>query len=125
MADSSDPTQVIHHLVIDVALQAALQAVTAAIPFLGFPVIKTVFFFIATQFSELLYKEIAKIITFEIISLETEAQQKAYEEAAARLKTILTQPSTQTPEEQNAEIEQAKEEFKKKLANLIHLHPMS
>jgi len=125
MADTTNTLdQVVHNLVINVALQAALNAIVVAVPFLGYPVIKTVFFFLATQFSELLYGEMSKLIVFNVIGIKEAQNQKAYQDAVDQLGKALAVKNNVITEQDHAKIQAAQEKFKNTFNDLIRLRPL-
>ncbi len=64
------------------------------------------------------YDALDRAVVFAIIDIETEAQRKAYDSAIADVKAMLARPN-RTPEE----IEKARVELEKRLADLISIHP--
>lgn len=95
-------------LVFDVVLTAALNAMSAAIPFLRLPVIKTIFNFVATKIANAIYEQLAMYVKFTLIDIKTAEQKNEYDKAVDALRLAK-------PEDVNL----AKEEFKKTLSNLI------
>lgn len=95
-------------LIFDVVLKAALNSISAAIPFLKLPVINTVFKFIVTKIVGVIYDEISRYVTFTLIDIKTKEQLNRYNQAVIELKTA-------SPEE----IENAKIKFRSTLSDLI------
>lgn len=121
MSDATDlADEMIHAAIYDVALKAAKASAVAEAPWLAWPVFSQVFDFLLGRFADWIYDALDKAIVFAIIDLETEAQRRAYDDAVAAFKSAL-QPATGVPDANV--IAQAEAEFKKRLADLIRLHP--
>lgn len=114
--DTAD--QIIQAAIYNVAVPAAKAAAVAEAPWLGAPVLSQVFDYLLGKFADWIYKALDQAVVFSIIDLQTEAQRKAYDEAVAALKAVVNQP-TATPQD----IEKARQDLEKKLADLINLHP--
>src|SRR5689334_18806066 len=106
--------KVVKSLVFDVVLQAALQAMSAAVPFLRLPIINTLFNFIVTKVANALYEELVKYVTFTLIDLRVGAQRAAYERAVEELRVVHD-----APQPNSEDVERAKEKFKSTLRDLI------
>lgn len=106
---------IIHGAIMDVAVNGAVRAATAAVPFLGFPVISTLFKWGVNWIAGLLSEQLERAAAFAIIDHQTNAQANAYKEAVEELRKL----HSESPEDKDA-IEKAKKEFKDKLALLIH-----
>lgn len=111
---------VIKDIFFSVVLKAALAEITAAIPWLAWPVIGPIFGIIFAWIGGKIFDVLETSAAFTLIDFKTEAQKTAYENAANELKATLAKP----PEEQNPdEIAKAKQAFKDKLSALIKLNP--
>lgn len=117
--DNTEFERIVHSTVMDVAVEAALNAITVAVPFLGFPVIKQVFFFVAKKLIDAVYVEIARGIAFQVIGMNVEKENAEYKEAVTALKNKIDFPTSTQKDEANAEIEKARLEFEEKLRILI------
>lgn len=112
--------EILHGIIFEVVLKAAISRVVAAVPFLAWPIINPVFSFIVVKFVEIFYDELSKSVAFQVINFQTEEQRKAYSDAVTQLQAAIEKPK----EEQNAEdIEKAKAELKARLKDLISLKP--
>jgi hypothetical protein len=121
MSTSTDlADELIHAAIYDVALRAAKAAAVAEAPWIGWPVFSQMFDFMLNRFADWIYDALDKAVVFAIIDLETEAQRRAYDEAVAAFKQVLS-PPTGVPDADA--IAKAEAEFKKRLADLIRLHP--
>jgi ABC-type branched-subunit amino acid transport system permease subunit len=122
--------RIIKHLIFDVAVKAAVASAITAAPLLGVPVIRTIFTFMVEKIATLVYKELSRFVVFSIIDLKNEADLKSYQEAVSNLEIILETPPAHFDYgidgvlKKEAEIEKAKEEYKKRLASLIRFNPM-
>jgi len=112
--------KIVHALVFDVVVEVTAQVLEADAPWLRLPVVNQVFRFTLNGLANRIYKELDRAVVFTVIDVETNSQRAAYQKAADALKT-----ETQKPEgtKDNAAIDAARAEFKKRLANLIHLNP--
>lgn len=115
MTDASDAVEkAVKALVFDVALKAIIAQIITKAPFLAWPVINPVFIYAITKVVELAYDEMIRVAGFIVIDFKTEMQRDAYEDARDELREELKKP-----ERDEAAIAKAKEEFKKRLADLI------
>lgn len=113
-------TKIIHAAVFDVAVKGARMAAVAEAPWLAYPVISQIFDFLLNHFAEWVFTALDNAVAFSIIDIETEAQREAYEEAVSVLRTTLN-PLTGVPDADA--IAKAEAEFKKRLGDLIRMHP--
>lgn len=105
----------VSHSIFDIAIEAAIKAAIAYVPFLGVPIIKQLFTFCVEKFASLLYTQTELAVSFIVVDLKVNKQSDEYREAVSQLSlAIATQKS---PEE----IERAREEFKARLRTLINL----
>lgn len=117
---------VVKRLIYEVVVKAVIAKAVAALPFLGYPVIGPIFAFFVTKFADLVYEELARVVTFAVIDFQVERERAAFEEAAGKLKDTLATPPEHYdggPEEKEKKINEQKEEFKRRLADLIRLRP--
>jgi hypothetical protein len=105
-------------LIFDVVLGAAVNSITAAVPFLSLPVIKPLFVFVVTKIAGAIYNELERYVSFTLIDIRTNEEKRQYLAAVGELKVVHESP-TATPEE----IELAKQKFKNTLRDLIRLKP--
>lgn len=101
------------HVLFTVGLKAGSEAIKTSAPFLRLPIISWLFDFIVNRFGDMIDQEIQMNLTFMIIDLQTANEVKAYQESLDALK------KANAAKDQDA-INKAKEEYKKKLADLIH-----
>lgn len=111
--------QVAKKLIFDVLVEKAITKVIAAIPFFGMPVINPIFVYAAEKLYSYLYDETEEEGTLLYIGIRTDHQRSKYQESVKELETATTQGQT------DAQIKQAREEFKKRLKNFINLNPPS
>lgn len=104
---------IIQFAIYDVAVNALQVAAIAELPWLGWPVIKQLFGLLLNTIAGYIYKYLAQAATFEIIDLQTEAEQSAYAAAVGKLQTAISTG------DQDATT-QGIDEFKKSLGSLIH-----
>ena len=93
-------------LFFEVVVKAAITRVVAAVPFLGWPVVGTVFQVLVMKFAGILYEELQRLTKFTIIDIEIEKNRKEYDEATSKLKDAI---------EKDEDVEKAKEEYKNNL----------
>lgn len=101
-------------LINEVLLNAAEAEMIALFPFLGLPVIKNIFHYFASKYSEIIAEKLAIVAAFKIIDAESAADVKAYNQSVNQLQEAIKKGDPN-------EAELAKEEFKRRLAKLIHL----
>lgn len=108
--------QVIRDLLFNVALKAALQAIETNLPWLRLPIINPIFEFLAKQFVGLIWGQLSQVVTFDIVDIRIVAEKMAYTNAVASLKAAFVKGD-------ESGITQAKIDFEKRLADLIHFSP--
>lgn len=104
---------IINSAIFDVAVNAAQKAAIAAVPFLGAPIISTLFNFVLKYFAGILYTSLAQAATIQVIKFETAEESKAYAEAEAALR------AAHLTGDQNA-IDRATANFKTQFQSLVH-----
>lgn len=104
---------ILHALIYDVAVNAAIAAATAYMPWLGWPIISTLFRFFVTKFTDVFYVQLEKTMSFSIINFQTQAEQTAYDKAVNDFKAAHATGDADA-------IAKAKADFKTKLASLVH-----
>lgn len=105
--------QIIHAAIFGFAMVAAENDLIAQLPFLGFPVVKTIFFGAMNWFGNYIYLALAKVATFNLIDLQTGAERQAYAKAEGALR------KAELSGDKNA-LTQATIDFKKALASVVH-----
>ena len=100
-------------LIFDVALKNAYTEAILLLPFLGYPVISTVFSAALMWFGKRVYKALSAIVTFNVITIENAAHRKEYEKAVSDLQVIPDRGDLSGPE-----LEKAKQAFKDTLSKL-------
>ena len=103
-------------IIFEVAVTAAYAAAVQALPFLGWPIISSLFRALLTWVAGMLYEPIEKNIALGVITFKTEQQQKEYEASVEAFKKAQEQGEADA-------IAKAREELKKKLSDLIHFTP--
>lgn len=103
----------IKNLVLNVALKAALTSIETQAPILALPVIRQVFEFLATTLVGFVYGQLNQVVTFDIVDIHIGAEKEAYEASVQSLKAALSKGD-------QSGIDQAKADFEKRLADLIH-----
>lgn len=111
--------QLVKKMIFDVALKAAITRIVSAAPFLAWPVVNPVFVFAITKLAEKLYAEMALVVDFAVIDFRTDQERRAYEAAVAELRRVAQPPQGGTPNAE--EIERARQELERRLADLIRL----
>ena len=93
--------------------EAALRQILRAVPFLGLPIIHSIFAWIFNLLTEKIFVEVDRYITFFEIDLKTAEEKKLYQEALEKFKNA--------PEEDR---ENERKKLEESLANLIRLRRM-
>lgn len=109
--------RIVHAIIFDVALSTVVDKLLLAVPWLGWPVIKQVFLFVLNKIVSLLYAEIEQGVALALIDQRVTAEKDAYIRAVEALKQELTKPNGE------AEVEKAKEEYRRRLRDLIRIPP--
>lgn len=110
---ASTVESIINAAVFDLALKAAEVAAIAQAPFLGLPVIKTLFEAFLNWVAGVIYKNLSLVATFVVIDIQTAEQKIAYLKAEGELRAAHL---TGDPDA----ISKAVVDFKTALASLIH-----
>ncbi len=105
--------QIIHFILIDLAVQAGEKALIAYVPFLGAPGISIITDAIFKAVANWIYQPLALVAVFRVIEIQTDAEKRAYANAEQALRTAHLSGDT------NA-LNQATADFKKALAGLVH-----
>jgi len=101
------------HTIFTLGLTAGKETIKTYLPWLRLPVISWIFDLIVNRFGDAIDQEIQMHLTFLVIDIQTANELKAYQAATEELK------KANETKDQDA-INKAKEEFKKKLADLVH-----
>lgn len=101
-------------IVKDIILKLIIEKIIQALPWLGAPVINPVFVWLFTKIFNVVYDELEVYYDFIKIDIKTEHEQKKYDQATEVLKTAIESQDQQ-------EIENAKELYKKYLKNLVSM----
>lgn len=120
MGDTTDSAQAkaVVSAIMDVAVDGAVAAAQAAVPFLRVIVVKQLFEFFVDRIASLLETELARYASFLVIDAKNDAAAKTANTAAAKLKAVIAD-STQPKEA----VESAKQDFKDAFKNLIRIRP--
>jgi predicted Zn-dependent peptidase len=102
-------------LLFETLIQNAIKKVILAVPFFGLPVVNPLFIFVAEKLYSYLYDELEQEGTLLMIGIRTENQKVKYEESVKELEAAINQGQT------DEQINLAREEFKKRLKDLINL----
>ena len=101
------------HVLFTLGLTAGSEAIKTYVPFLRLPGVSWLFDFMVKRFGNAIDTELQLNVTFVVLDIQTARERKAFEEARDTLKKVKDEG------DQDA-INKAREEFKKKLANLVH-----
>ena len=101
------------HTIFTLGLTAGKESIKTYLPWLRLPIVSWIFDFIVNRFGNAIDQEIQMHLTFLVIDIQTANELKAYQEATELLK------KANATKDQDA-INKAKEEYKKKLADLVH-----
>jgi hypothetical protein len=104
---------VLHGLMYDVAIQAAITYAKAQFPFLGLPVISTLFGWVVNWIAGLVYVQLERFVSFSIIDTQVGQENSKYNQAVEDLKKAHQGGDL-------VQIDQAKKEARDALAQLIH-----
>ena len=96
----------------DVVIKAVIREMVIAIPFLGHPILNPVVIYIVTKIAMKVYKQAKLVGGMYVIKLKNDSERRAYDEAIVELKKALNSGNN---------IEEAKNEFKKRLSDLVRI----
>lgn len=114
---SSLAEALVKRLVYDVLVKAVIARAVTVLPFLGYPIIGPIFGYLVGRLARPLAEELIKFADNFIIDIREGAKQQAYQEAKAEL---LEELLRREPGDHES-FEAAKEEFKRRLAELVRL----
>lgn len=129
MGTKENADKIIESLIMGVALNAGITYVISVLPILGIPPLKQIFTFIFEKLARVLYDQLSRFVVFSIIDFQNEADLKAYQNAVDSLRIVLDTPADHYDHgpdginQREIEIEKAKSEYKKRLADLIRFKP--
>lgn len=120
MTDSPVPTnpitdvvdKLIQGIVFGMGVNAAIISAVAAMPWLGLPIISTLFSYAVNKVATMIYSVIEPQVAFQIINFQTDAEKTAYDNAVAALTSAHLKGDPTS-------VQQATIDFKKKLASLV------
>ncbi len=121
--------KIIQTLIMGVALSSAIAYVIAVLPILGVPPLKQIFTFIFEKLAKVLYQEFSRFVVFSIIDFKNQADLEAYQSAVSSLRIVLETPPENYDHgpdgvsQRELAIEKAKQEYKKRLKDLIQFKP--
>lgn len=120
MAETTDSAQAkaVTSAIMETAVDAAIAAAQAAVPILRAIVIKQLFEFFVDRIAGLIETELANYASFLVIEAKNDAHAKAANEAAAKLKAVVADPT-----KPQADVDAAKKDFKDALKKLIRIRP--
>lgn len=99
-------------IIFSIGFKAGKEAIKTKLPFLRLPLISTVFDILVDQIGDKIDEELRLNMTFLVIDIQTMREKEAFEKARDELKLAKEK------KDQDA-INKAREEFKKKLGDLI------
>jgi len=129
LSSKENADKIIYALIMGVAVKAGIAYVISVLPILGVPPLKQIFTYLFEKIALVLYEQLSRFVVFSIIDFENEADLKAYQNAVDSLKLVLNTPAENYdhgPEgvnQREIDIEKAKEEYKKRLKDLIRFKP--
>lgn len=129
MSTKENADKIIEALIMGAALNAGIVYVISVVPILGVPPLKQIFTYIFEKLAGVLYKQLSRFVVFSIIDFENEADLKAYQSTVESLKLVLNTPPENYDHgpdgvnQREIDIEKAKQEYKKRLADLIRFRP--
>lgn len=112
-----------------VAVKAGIASIISAIPVLGVTPLRQILTFIVEKIASILYEEFSRFVVFSIIDFQNDNDLRAYQSAVNSLRIVLDTPAENYdhgPEginQREIDIEKAKEEYKKRLKDLIRFKP--
>jgi hypothetical protein len=107
--------KIIEVSIMDVGVRAAKAAATAELPFLAWPGISQMFDYLLKKIAKYFYMAFATQATFAIIEAQAQAELEAYNATIDNLKKAVEAND-------QAAIDAAREEFKRKLQDLIRFN---
>lgn len=129
MPTKENADKIIQTLIMGVALKAGIVYVISVLPILGVPPLKQIFTFIFEKLALVLYAQLSRFVVFSIIDIENQADLETYQSAVNSLRIVLETPAENYDHgpdgvnQRELEIEKAKQEYKKRLADLIRFKP--
>jgi hypothetical protein len=129
VSSKENADKIIQTLIMGVALNAGIAYVISVLPILGVPPLKQIFTFIFEKLATVLYTELSRFVAFSIIDFENERDLETYQSAVNSLRIVLNTPAENYDHgpdgvnQREIEIEKAKQEYKKRLADLIRFKP--
>ena len=108
-----DPTNsIINKTIYSFAITAFLRAVKVQYPFLNIPVLSQIFDRLILAIANPIFDYLQKIVTFQVINMQTQAELDAYLKAQADL-TLALKKGTKD------ELQQKQKDFEKAFSDLI------
>lgn len=120
---SIDGGELIKKLILEVVIKAAIAGAIAAFPFLGLPFISPIVGAIFGYVGNLIADQLIKIAGDLKIDIQVEGENFEYKNAEKGIKDALAVP--QSDPEREKKLEAAKQEYKKRLSQLIKTSPVT
>lgn len=102
----------IKKLIFEVVVREVLKKILQAAPFLSWPIVNPLFIWGFTWAAGKIYDEMALVISFQLIALKTDEQVRKYEAVVKEIQAAQGQEELD---------EKTREEYRKKLADLIRI----
>jgi len=106
-------------IIFDVILKVVISKLIARFAFLGLPIINPILGMVLSWFAQEIFEQISKFFRFTAIDSKIAGQVEGYDDAVADLKAALELPLDD--EERESVIDEAKENYKQRLADLIRI----
>lgn len=107
---------IIKKLIFEVVVREVLNKILLAAPFLALPIINPLFTWGFTWVAGKIYDEMALVVSFQLIALKTDEQVRKYEAVVREI---------QAAQDKEDLDEKVREEYRKRLADLIRIRPSS
>jgi hypothetical protein len=108
---------IIKQIAIEQATKRAMSKIVALVPFFGLPVVNPVLGYFLAKYATILFEEGALLAQLGYIEVSVNADVRAVNNATDDLKKVLSNPF-----QNQEEIQKAKDEYKKRLADLIRIN---
>lgn len=108
---------IVKSILFEEIIKAVMSKIITVIPVLGWPVINQIFSRVLYKVADMFYTELKTHSAFLQIDFEVETQRVEYDQATDDLRNVLSLPDVN-----EEEIQRAKDEYKKKLRDLIMLN---
>lgn len=114
---------ILRSIIFDFILKIVMSKLVERFAFLGWPIINPLIGMVLGWFAQEMFEQLSKFFRFQAIDSQIAKEVEGYSEAIEGLKAALAVPSDDV--ERESLIDEAKDAYKARLAELIRIRPIA